>query len=308
VDVRRHLHAAAASFWREWHRDLRKHAADVRIPYPIRVKLRDAAERALRRSSDEESHAVVSRVNRRAMLDAPPARLSADEAARGKTLAAAAGLGGEQPLVVVEGLNRADTWAASIPLLRAAGFQVARFRDDVGPVFHHEGVVDLPRTRRTPLLEACLVASSAFVICADPLLQNEAQIRNVPFLRLDAREPFSVYPIKPNGVFTLATTIDLDTGRQLDMRELLALPYFRNRRNCGYRPSSVADVAAATTEMIDGVKNGWHDSDSQARFRAAVAAAGTSLAADVPEMIEWDTAGGFVGEGRLARVQAERAL
>ena len=69
MDVRRHFHAAAASFWREWHRDLRRHAADVRIPYPIRVRLRDAAEHALRRSSLEETRGVAAQIDRRAMLD-----------------------------------------------------------------------------------------------------------------------------------------------------------------------------------------------------------------------------------------------
>jgi hypothetical protein len=60
--------------------------------------------------------------------------------------------------------------------------------------------------------------------------------------------------------------------------------------------------------MIDGVRHGWRETDAQARCRRAVADAGTVLAAQVRDVIEWDAAGGFVGDGRLARVQAEHAL
>jgi hypothetical protein len=59
--------------------------------------------------------------------------------------------------------------------------------------------------------------------------------------------------------------------------------------------------------MIEGVRRGWTDRPAQARFRRAVAEAGAALGARVRHVVEWDAAGGFVGDGRLARVQAERA-
>jgi hypothetical protein len=158
-----------------------------------------------------------------------------------------------------------------------------------------------------PLVRQYLLASSAFVVCNSADMQQAACERDVPSLRLDARDPFSAYPIRSNSLFTLATAVDLDTGRVLDITDLLTLQYFRNTRNCGYRPTSGAEIAAAVAEMIEGVRHGWRESDAQARFRRAVADAGMTLAAQVRDVREWDAASGFVGNGRLARAQAERA-
>jgi hypothetical protein len=157
------------------------------------------------------------------------------------------------------------------------------------------------------LAERYLLQTSAFVICRSPELQRAAFEAHTPSLRLDAHDPFTAYPIRADGVFTLATAIDLDTGRTLPIDELLTERYFRNTRHCGYRGSSATVIAAAVAEMIDGVRSGWTDSAAQARFRRTVTDAGSALGARIRHVVEWDAAGGFVGDGRLARVQAERA-
>lgn len=210
-------------------------------------------------------------------------------------------------MVIVQGVYRADAWSGAVNVLRGAGYQVAHFRSDAAAT-GGEGVIDVPPARRAAALDGYLVGTSTFVICSDPALQRDAEARHVPVLRLDAREPFSGYPIRPNGVFTLATPVDLESGRRLDLRELLVPAYLRNRRHYGYQPTGAADLTAAIVEMVDAATSGWREDETQARFRDAVAAAGIALSADVPEMIEWDVAAGFVGAGRLARVQAERAL
>jgi hypothetical protein len=151
--------------------------------------------------------------------------------------------------------------------------------------------------------DASRIEASAFVICHTADLQLAASRAGVPSLMLDARDPLTAYPVLPGSVFTLATAVDLDSGRQLPVSELLTEQYFRNTRNCGYRPTSAADVVAAVAEMVDGAA----ETDAQTRFRAAAERAGAALGPRVRHVAEWDAASGYVGDGRLARVQAERA-
>ena len=302
------LHAAAASFWREWYRDLRRHSGDERLPYPIRTTLRDAADRAFARCALEETRAIAPRWNRRTIRTAPPVRLSAEDERRARCLAAEVGITASQPTVTVEILNRPDLWSSAIELLRREDYQIVRIGGGAAGVLHGPGVIDLTSHAPRVLLEKYLLASSAFVVCNSVDLQHAAYVTDTPSLLLDARDPFSAYPIRPNGVFTLATVVDLDTGRVLGLSDLLTPQYFRNTRNCGYRPTRGAEMASAVSEMIDGVRHGWGESDAQTRCRRAIAEAGTALAPQVRDVVEWNAAGGFVGDGRLARVQAERAL
>lgn len=288
------VHAALASFWRECYRDLRRHSGDERLPYPVRTALRDMADRTHQRCAVEEGRAIAPRLNRLAIRNAAPATLSDDETVRAQQRAAALGIAEGQPIVVVETLNRPDVWAPALAVLRDAGYQVIA-------VDMTTGLAD------APLLQRYLVARSAFVVCTSVEWQSAACAAGTPSLRLDARDPITAYPIRANGVYTLATVIDLDTGDVLGIPDLLTARYFRNSRNCGYRPAGAREIAAAVIEMIEGVRHGWRDTDAQAQFRRAVADAGVGLALQVRDVIEWDAAGGFVGDGRLARVQAERA-
>ena len=292
------VHAALASFWRECYRDLRRHSGDERLPYPVRTVLRNMADRTHQRCTVEEVRAIAPRLNRLAIRNAAPATLSEDEARRAQRRAVAQGITEGQPIVTVDTLNRPDVWAPALAVLRDEGYQVV----------HLPAVVDVTGdTEDARLLERYLIARSAFIICTGPERQRAAYENGTPSLRLDARDPFSAYPIRDNGIFTLATVIDLDTGDVLGIPDLLIARYFRNSRNCGYRPTGAEEIAAAVAEMIDGVRHGWRDTDAQVRFRRAVADAGVALASQVRDVIEWDAAGGFVGDGRLARVQAERA-
>src|SRR5690606_38253244 len=102
------------------------------------------------------------------------------------------------------------------------------------------------------------------------------------------------------------TAIALDTGRELPPLEMLSEPYFRNLRNCGYRACAAGDVLAVVREMYERRRPGWREHDAQTAFRARVVAAGEELAPRVARAAAWGPDGGFIGEGRLARVQAER--
>ncbi|OFW04192.1 MAG: hypothetical protein A3I61_09405 [Acidobacteria bacterium RIFCSPLOWO2_02_FULL_68_18] len=302
------LHVLAASFWREWHRELRRQAGDERLPYQVRTHLRRSADRALRRSAVEEQRGVVPRWNRRTIAGAAPIRLPPDDEQRGRRLAAECGVVPGQPMVAVEIQRRADRLSGAIDLLSAEGFRIVRIGDPVAGPLRGPGVLDLASNpRRTPLLDTYLLLASAFVVCSSAELQQTALMGHTPSLRIDARDAFTAYPVRRDGVFTLSTVVDLDTGRALAIRDLLAEGYFHNTRNYGYRPTNAAEITEAAREMVEGVRAGWRDSEAQIRFRRAVADAGVAMG-HVRHVAEWDGASGFIGDGRLARVQADRAL
>ncbi len=286
------LHAAAASVWREWHRELRRHIGDERLPHPVRARLRAWADGALQRAAAEDQRAVEPRCNRRTIAGAPAVTLSPDEERRARHIAAEQGLQLDRPVVALEAGLRADRLRDAVALLSREGYVV----------------VHIGTSAALSLVERYVLQTCAFVVCLSAELQRAACETHTPSLRVDARDPFTAYPIRPDSVFMLATVIDLDTGRILPTGDLLTERYFRNTRNCGYRGSTAGEIAGAAAEMIEGVRGGWTDSAAQARFRRAVTEAGVSLGARVRHLVEWDAAGGFVGDGRLARVQAERAL
>jgi hypothetical protein len=64
-------------------------------------------------------------------------------------------------------------------------------------------------------------------------------------------------------------------------------------------------LIGAVEEMTAGVERGWHDHASQVQFRQRAVAAGIALAPLVPSVAAVAPDDGFLGDGRLARVQAE---
>ena len=306
--LRVHLDNAAASFWRESYRELRRHAGDERLPYRLRTRLRAIADDAYRRCARAEARMVVPLCSRRALRAAARTGVPAEEARRTRGVLAERGITAERPIVAIEVRSRGDLFSGAIDLLSAEGYQVVQIGDSSAGLLRGPGVIHATSSaNRAAALEAHLLLASAFVICGSAELQWAAARAGTPSLRVDARDPFTAYPVRHDGLFTLATVVDLDTGRQLPIAELLTERYFRHARNCGYRPTSAGDVTAAVREMLDGVRGGWRDTDAQARFRRLVTGAGVALGRRVRHIVEWDAARGFVGDGRLARVQAEQA-
>jgi hypothetical protein len=113
--------------------------------------------------------------------------------------------------------------------------------------------------------------------------------------------------VRDDGLYLLKTAIDLDTGHELPPLDMMSESYFRNLRNCGYRECAPGDVLSAAREMYERRLPGWREDDAQASFRARVIEAGAALAPRVHRAAAWGPDRGFIGEGRLARVQAGRA-
>jgi len=60
--------------------------------------------------------------------------------------------------------------------------------------------------------------------------------------------------------------------------------------------------------MHERLLPGGRDADGQAEFRARLTDAAAALAPTIPYVAEWGADRGFMGDGRLARVQARGAV
>ena len=158
------------------------------------------------------------------------------------------------------------------------------------------------------LRDLFLLQRARVMVCQSAAWQHAAYLTDTPTLRVNAPEPFSAYPIRINGLFTLRMAIDLDTGRTLAPGEQLTSPYLRNLRNHGHRDTPAEHVRDAVHELLAGAAAGWTDTAGQQRFRQAVADAADDAAAALPVLRAWGADAGFIGDGRLARCQADGLL
>ncbi len=283
--TRRQLSAAAAAFWREMHRELRRQAGDERLPFDLRGRLRTAAQRASDRAHHDAEAARFPRTVLRSGVALPRAESLAE---KGRAAAERLGARPGQPFVAVDLRGRDHAFDASVRMLNAHGYAVIRLGLD-------------------PAADAQLLIACAFLLCDNPEAQRAAYVTNTPSLMVNATDAFTCYPVRQDGIFLLKTAIDLDTGRVLNPREFLDDNYYRNLRNTGYRDSTSDQLQDAVGEMLEGLAHGWRETPAQRRFRASAVASGESLAARVPRVATWGPVDGFIGDGRLARVQAEIA-
>ena len=183
----------------------------------------------------------------------------------------------------------------SFPAPRTGG---ATRRQDPPRYIEDQGIPGLD------LVDRIVIEKASFVVCDSGERQQAAVLASTPSLRLNAREPFSAYPVRGNDIFTLADIVDLDSGRVLLSNELLSEAYLRHVRNYGLRPNRSEQVLAAVQEIHEGVNTGWREDANQMRVRDRVTEAGVLLASRVPVVAEWGPDEGFLGDGRLARCQA----
>jgi hypothetical protein len=275
-----------ASFWYEIGREVRRHAGDERLPLETRTRVREFSQRALSRSS--RVAAPVSPYPRRALRDRVKITLPSALIEQARAEANAARIALDVPVVAVDALIDSDALTEAQAFLTGQGYSIVRVQPALS----------------SPL-DALVVAESRFAICGGVELQHNACLTHTPSLLLNARDPFKGYPVRANGLYTLAKVIDLDDGRVLTSSDLLTESYFRNVRNCGYRSNTPAEIRRAVEEMHDGVARGWRDSEGQARFRARVVEAGSGLASRVAHLAEWGPDQGFIGDGRLVSFQAD---
>jgi hypothetical protein len=276
---------ARAAFWLEWYRELRRHVGDDRLPLDLRGQLRQAAQRSFARWAAADGRRLGPQFPRAQLRHSIPMRLPEPLVERARIEAAQRGIP-SGPLVAVDVRDHVDDFDAIVDSIAARGYVPVRLGDG-------------------RLLDVFLLLSAVFLLCDNSDAQRTAYVTNTPTLTINATDAFSFYPVRRDGVYLLKQAVDLDSGRLLSIDDMLSDAYYGNLRNCGHRDNRATEVGAAIDEMFEGVRHGWHDTMSQSRYRARVVDAGVALAPHVRHVAKWGPVDGFIGDGRLARVQAE---
>src|SRR6185503_10584741 len=280
------------SFWQEMYLELRRLAGNESWPARVREALRRWMQHASARMSPRVPLSSTT-FPRRLLREPVPVRLPAALEQQARREAAAAGITADGHVVTLEIGTRIE------PFLDAIGFLEARVR--------HRRVIDLAGdAQQNRLLELHVLLRSAFLICESVEVQRLACLAGTPCLLVNAADAVVSYPVRSSGLFTLKTPVDLDTGELLSVEDMLTERYYRNRRNYGFRETTAVELLAAVREMHDARGRHTAETAPQARFRARATAAAQGLAARVPQLAEWGADEGFLGDGRLAAVQAER--
>jgi putative glycosyltransferase (TIGR04372 family) len=297
--------ARMLSMGRETARELRRYAGDDRYPAGVRTLLKNAA----RSVGHPVPIAGPARFPRRLIRDRIQASLDREARARAAVEARGAGIPPERPLVAIELPHRVESAWPAVEFLLELGYAVVRIGDPRGGRVDAAGVVDLAcGPRPSPLLEFFVLQSARFVVCESRDVQHAAYLTGTPTLVLNARDPISRYPIRTDGAFTLTGAVELDTGRVLSLAERLEATAFQNERNIGHIPNPPDVILDAVREMHEGTSAGWQDTAGQVAFRTAATQAAQTIGATTPAVAEWGADAGFLGDGRVARMQADAFL
>ena len=297
----------ARTVWsREMHRELRRQAGDERLPARSRMRFKEAARRAL-----TWAPAPIPRdaaLPRRLLRERIAVTLTDAARAEGDALAGAAGVRAGAPIVAFEAPARVETALPAIACLTSLGYVVVRVGSDAGGRFDVPGVIDVASQGTRPLLDVWLLLHARFLVCQSADWQHAAYLTNTPTVRYDARDPFAAYPVRADGLLLLARAVDLESGRTLSLEDRLSGDYFTQLRNIGHASCAAVELADATHEMHQHLSAGAVDAPGQAAFRIRATNAAMALAPEVPYVAEWGADSGFLGDGRLARVQARGAV
>lgn len=330
------LEEASTSFWHELYRELRRRIADDRLPGSVRQGLRRVARWSVTRPAARGENGAPPYYRRRLIRERVKTYLPDELAEQARQITAELGIVPGPKLVAIHAREpgyklgrelqdlkpgkrddsfrnaRIETYFDAVDFLVGQGYTIVRLGDPSMAPVRRRGVIDLATSpRRTPAVEVLVLLISEFVVCGDSGLHGVSYLTNTPCLTVNATDPFSTYPVRPDGLYMLKRVVDLDTGRTLTLRELLSEVYFRNLRKptrYGYRDNSSEEIVEAVKEMQAGLRHGWEESESQTRYRALVARAGAALAQQVRYVAKWGPDRGFIGDGRIAKFYADRFL
>jgi putative glycosyltransferase (TIGR04372 family) len=207
---------------------------------------------------------------------------------------------------------RIESYDRAIDYLLARGYQVVRIGDPTMAPLARRDVVDVAvDPRRTPALDLWVLLRSRFLVSGESGPLGVSFLTDTPCLVVNATDPISTFPIRRSGLYIVKHVIDIESGRELTLDELLSEHHYRHLRNTArfaYRDNTAQEILAAVREMDDSLDRPWGESGAQARFRERVTAAALHLRTRVRYVAKWGIDDGFLGDGRVARSYAERAL
>ncbi|MBI4887438.1 MAG: TIGR04372 family glycosyltransferase [Acidobacteria bacterium] len=280
---------------------------------------------------------------RRRLLRSPvPVRLRADVAARAAALAEELGIPRDAPLVTVHAREagwkaggrevqhkvsrvagerprddatrniRIETYVPAIDYLVSRGFTVVRLGDPSMRPVSRPGLIDVALDRRrTPALDVYCLLRSRFLMGGESGPSVFSLLTNTPTLTVNATDPVSSFPIRPDWLFTLKTVVDLETGQALDLEQRLTPRYIaglRDTTRLRYVANTPVEILDAVRDMLAHLESPAPETPGQERVRQLVTDAVLDLAPRVGYVRKWGDDDGFLGDGRIAPSYVERYL
>jgi len=207
---------------------------------------------------------------------------------------------------------RIDSYIPAIDYLVSLGYTVVRLGDPSMCPVSRPGVVDLALDpRRTPELEVYCLLRSEFLLAGESGPAIVTLLTNTPTLTLNATDPVSSFPIRPDWLYTVKRVIDLDTGIPLTLREMASPRYLEAVRDTArfrFLSHPPEEVLEAVREMRAFLANRGVESERQATYKALVARAAEELSPRLRYVRKWAPDKGVMGDGRVASFFVERYL
>lgn len=201
---------------------------------------------------------------------------------------------------------RIDSYLEACAFLAARGYTVIRLGAATTTPLRQPGIVDLAASpARTSLLEVYCLLRSTLVITGESSVASVAYLTNTPRLIVNVSEPFAAYPIRAPGLMLPKPVIDRRTGGRLTHADQLGEEYhrrFRDPRRYQYLDNTPEEILEATREMLDWLDLRWTESAAQRGYHEAIGVAAAALRAESTYLRTLGPDGGFLGDGRIAKV------
>lgn len=305
------------------------HRRNELVKWKIR-EVKDArADAKLRRPSRHRPY-----WRRRLVADPVALRLTAEAEAHAVAVAERLGISPETPLVSVhvrergyklgdetqdKGAGRDDSvrnarvefHLPAIDHLVDLGYTVVRVGDPSMAPVDRPGVLDLATSPlHDSYVELYLLWRSAFLICGESGPQGAAYLTDTPSLTVNATDPVSGFPVRTHGIYLMKTIVDRRTDEPLDLEGLLSehhLLNLRDPREFAYVQNTAEEILDGVREMLDLLEHGTPESPAQQRYKELLVEA-IERSQHIAYVQKWGLDSGFLGRGRLGRMQAERLV
>jgi hypothetical protein len=226
---------ARQAFWQEMHVELRRHAGNERLRSGSADRCagsRSGRTRvprgwAMPRRREFRGGCCSSRSRRNCLASSPNAR-----AATRRRWASIRTAPSSSPNCAIVRTSSPRRSIFSTP----AAITVVCVGNDPPPATTRRGRDPYRRVRdRCAACNCSSPLAPRFVIAGGWDLQFISYLVDRPSLTLNGVDPFRLYPVRANGVYLTRTAVDLATGRDLTVDELMTEEYFRQLRHHGHR-------------------------------------------------------------------------
>lgn len=195
-------------------------------------------------------------------------------------------------------------YAKAIEYLTSLGYLVIRIGKNQHTLIEGDNVVDLANSPyRTDMLELYLINKSHFLIASDSGVRQVGELFGVPFLTVNATDPFGCYPIQVKCLYILKKVIDKETGYTLTLRDMLSAyyhDYYRDTKKWKWIDNSEDEILEAVQEMLLYLQGDYKISAEQIKYKEEVIRASKILSAGRLYVQKWGADGDFIGDGWIA--------